>query len=485
MIPSHTEQFPDGNLGTAPPAIDEVRCFIGPCQVGTANTLYGPYYSPEAIYAAHGYGATPEDAALSAGIAGGPVYVMPINASVAAAASSVTHSGTGTGILALTGTPLDAYDGTAEILTGAADLAAGTATFRYTLDGGDNWSAELAMPVSGVYSPAGSGQTLTWTNGAGTAFVAGDTYTWTTTGPGYAAADVTAVLTALRALSKSGEMAYFVLSGKASSAAGSATIAAAAATEMDAFLTAHKFVHIYIQAANDTDAALKTAFASFVNDRVFVVAGEGEIVSKLSGRIYQRNVLQVVEPRIAQIGPSDHPGFVDRGRGALAASLKSVTRDEAQTPGLSDARFTTVRTWDNYPGFFVCDFWTMATPGSDYGPGTNRRVMDKIARLGRRAAIGYVALNKLRVEPALINGQTNPRKGYIREEQARDLEAAIQADLKALAGVDVSEEVKVTMKRDEDIIATGTVTFTYRAVPFGYAKQIVGSFGFTNPANGG
>lgn len=483
-IPQHTEQFVDGNLGTAPPAIDEVRMFLGPCQTGTANTLYGPYYSPEAIYAAHGYGAAPEDASLSAGLAGGPVYIMPITKSVAGANSAVSTTGTGTCVLAVSGTPLDSYEVIVEIIDGAATLAAGTATWRYTLDGGDNYSAELAMPVSGIYSPAGTGLTFNFTNGAGTAFVAGDTRTFTSTGPGYGASDVTSALTAFRALSKSGEVAYVVLSGRASSASGTATIAAAAATEMDAFETAHKFLHIYLHGAADTDANFLTAFSSFVNSRVIVIAGDGEIVSKLTGRVHKRNVAQVVEPRIAALAPSDHPGYVDRGQGALAASLRSIYRDEAQLQTLSDARFTTVRTWDGYPGFFVCEFWTMATPGSDYAPGMNRRVMDKIARIGRRAAIGYVSLSKLQVEPATLNGQANPRKGYIRESQARDFEAAINAELRALEGVDTSDAPTVTMRRDEDILATGTVTFAYRATPYGYARQIVSSFGFSNPRNG-
>ena len=483
-IPQHTEQFVDGNLGTAPPAIDEVRLFVGPCQTGTANTLYGPYYSPEAIYAAHGYGAAPEDAALSAGLAGGPVYIMPITKSVAGTNSAVSSTGTGTCVLAVSGTPLDTYDVIVEIIDGAANLAAGTATWRYTLDGGDTYSAELAMPVSGIYAPAGTGLTFTFTNGAGTAFVAGDTRTFTSTGPGYGASDVTAALTAFRALAKSGEVAYGVLSGRASSAAGSATIAAALATEADAFTTAHKFLHWYLQGANDTDANFITAFASFVHDRVIVVAGDGEVVSSLTGRVHRTNVLRVVEPRIAAKGPSDHPGFVDNGRGALAAALRSIYRDETQTPVLSDARFTTVRTWDGYAGFFVCDFWTMAAPGSDYALGTNRRVMDKIARIGRRAAIGYTALNKLQVEPATINGQPNPRKGYIREAQARDIEAAINAALRTLDGVDTSDAPTVTMRRDEDILSTGQVTFAFRATPYGYARQIVSSFGFTNPRNG-
>ena len=83
-----------------------------------------------------------------------------------------------------------------------------------------------------------------------------------------------------------------------------------------------------------------------------------------------------------------------------------------------------------------------------------------------------------------VNGQANARKGYIRESQARDFEAAINAVLRPLEGVDTSDAPTVTMRRDEDILATGTVTFAFRATPYGYARQIVSSFGFSNPRNG-
>jgi len=479
-IPGHSETFLDGQLGISGGNAEWVRVFAGTCQSGTVNTLYGPYRSPKAIRDVHGYGPAPEAAALSSGLAGGVIYILPLTKTNAGACGSVTAVQTGTATLVGSGAAYDTYSVIATIIAGGATLVAATASFKYSIDGGDNYSAEIALPASGVYVIPGTNVTLTWTYSSGTAFVAGDSFTFATTAPGYAAADVTSGFTAFRALVESGEVDYAVLTGRAASASASATIAAALGTEMDAFETAHRFFGCFMFCGQDTDANIGTAFASFVNDRVLVVAGEGEIISKLTGTQNRRNVGEVIEPKVAKGRASDHPGYVNNGAGALSSALADIYRDEQATEVLSDKRFITVRRIDGYAGFFVTDFWTMAAKGSDYAPGNNRLVMDRVARTARKAAIGYCLNKTIKVEKATKNGQANPRAGYILEDQAQDIEATIRAALKPLEA-DVSE-LQVSVARDDNILSTATLNFTYRVTPVGYAKQLVGNFGFNNPA---
>ena len=84
--------------------------------------------------------------------------------------SSVPGAQVGTCTLAATGNPNDAYAVRLEILRAGATLASGAATYRLSLDGGDTWGPETAMPVGGVITPSGTGLTLTFTYSSGAAF---------------------------------------------------------------------------------------------------------------------------------------------------------------------------------------------------------------------------------------------------------------------------------------------------------------------------
>ena len=106
---------------------------------------------------------------------------------------------------------------------GGATLVANTATFKYTLDG-TNYSDILAMPTGGAYVIPNTGITLTWTYSSGTGFVAGDTFTFSTTAPGFGATQYNAAMAVLLADAQVGQMSYCYLVGQASSASASATI---------------------------------------------------------------------------------------------------------------------------------------------------------------------------------------------------------------------------------------------------------------------
>jgi len=73
--------------------------------------------------------------------------------------------------------------------------------------------------------------------------------------------------------------------------------------------------------------------------------------------------------------------------------------------------------------------------------------------------------------------------GYINEVDARAIEAAVEAKLRAeLTDRDRVTDVQVTIKRDQNMLSTLTLTETVRVIPKGYAKYIETNIGFLNPA---
>jgi hypothetical protein len=189
----------DGALGIIPENTDGIVAVLGACAAGTANTIY-PFNDTAGLEATLNHGPAVEAAAYSLSVAGGPIYVVPVNQSVSGVASTVavTRVGSSTGTLATTGsTPNDNYS-VQVIIT--RDGTLGTAAFKYSLDDGPTFSPEISMPSSGTYVISDAGITLVFTPSSGPVFFqTGDLFTFTTTAPGYSTTDLANAFTALLA----------------------------------------------------------------------------------------------------------------------------------------------------------------------------------------------------------------------------------------------------------------------------------------------
>jgi hypothetical protein len=83
----------------------------------------------------------------------------------------------GSGSIALSGNPAQAYSSIIITITGSGEP--GTATFRYSLDGGATSSPDVTVPASGAYPLDVTGVTVAFTAGsAPPSFVAGDTFSF-------------------------------------------------------------------------------------------------------------------------------------------------------------------------------------------------------------------------------------------------------------------------------------------------------------------
>lgn len=86
----------DGALGTLPPNVAGASVKIGVCSKGVPNSFKG-YSDIRSMTADLGQGPLCEAIAAVLNEAGGPVYAVPANPSVAGTAGAVTHTGTGAG----------------------------------------------------------------------------------------------------------------------------------------------------------------------------------------------------------------------------------------------------------------------------------------------------------------------------------------------------------------------------------------------------
>jgi hypothetical protein len=382
--------------------------------------------------------------------------------------TQTANPGPGTGnVTTQASSPLDAYS---VIVTMVLGGALGTATFTYSLDGGQNTSEVNTVPGSGKFILPGTGIWLTF---AGT-FVAGDVYSFTSTTAGFTSGEVTTALQALRAAPD--EWAFVHVVGTPATAAAAASLAAVVDAQMVAAEPEFRFVWGIVECPQtEGDTAIKAAFAAFSSLRVAIGVGDFAHVSTITGRTTRRNAAWQVANRTAKVAPGTSIAKVRDGALSQIGTIGGVSlfRDEAVTPGLHDARFCTLRTLRGKAGYFITMGNIMAPVGSDFSRIQNRRVMDEACRITRIAELAF--LNEdVRVDAAT---------GFIDERDAAAFEAIVNAQLTA-AIVTPGDAVKSTVKVDRSVnlLSVSEQPVEVRIVPKAYLEAIKTKIGFTNPA---
>lgn len=388
----------------------------------------------------------------------------------------------GTCTLAVTGTATDAYRVALEILRGGATLAANTATYRLSLDGGETWGPETAMPVAGVVTPSGTGLTLTFTYSSGTGFTAGDRFDCATSAPGFTLSDLTSGWNALLASTYDWEGLHVVGTVDSTIAAGADALAAAA---IASYKPRWLLLSARDQTAEETEAAwisaLQTEFASFVSTlgRIFIAAGALDLVSTLSGRARRTSVACTAAARAALAPISEDLAWV--GRGALPGVLR-IHHDEASVPGLNASRFITARTHEGRIGYYLTNPNGMVESGSDFELLQYRRVWDRAYRVLRRTLLPFLSQD-LEVNPA---GVPSPLvAGGIDEVDAGNIERkAVDALEEALVKTTPRHATTAgaTVDRTTNFLSTRDLSVAFTVQPKGYVKSINGTLGFVNPA---
>jgi hypothetical protein len=458
----------DGALGIAGQNNTRVGAKVGCSSAGTANAVV-VCQTQQQVKDAFGSGPLVEAACYQIEVAGGPVVCVKSPSSTPGAAGAVTATKTGTATLAVTGGAYDAYDLVVVIVQGGATLVAAAATFKYSLDGGRTYSAEIALPASGVYAIPNTGLTLTWTYTSGTAFVAADMWTSTVTGP---ASTLSEIQLAIDAVLADPQLVFNIhVLGIAATVADAATAFAAYDSKAEGAATnLYRYIYVTMDLPSDTDANIKAAFASLASKRVEVAAGYLNLTSAVNGAAYKRPAGWVSTARAASVPPHEHLGRIATGqvRGVVA-----LVRDEYKTPGLDVARFTTLRTFTDMPGYYVTNGQILAAAGSDFGAVQRRRVMDVASAIVRKAQLRYVN-DTIRVSATT---------GKVLAEEANDIDNYLESALRTgVTSPGYASDVSAAMDRNENMLSSETMKVTYRVLPHAYSRFLEGDIGFINPA---
>jgi len=201
-LPDVTLTIQDGALGQVPASVANAHAKVGVCSGGVVGTVYS-FSDIGVAQQTLGQGPLVDAIAHALAVSGGPVYAIPANPSAVGVASSVTHTGPGSGtVTAATAALSPAQTIALKITTGGAN---GTGAFAVSLNGGA-YSSPVAT-TSGTFSYAIPGTLTTVTLASGQTWVLNDVYTIDTlgaitlTGSGPAASNVTQVSSPLDAYS--------------------------------------------------------------------------------------------------------------------------------------------------------------------------------------------------------------------------------------------------------------------------------------------
>lgn len=469
-LPQVDVRVRDGALGLVASNGVNTPVLIGACTAGPTNTLLS-FGDLETLRSTLTSGPLAEAAAFVLTTAGAPVYVVRVPSSTPGAAGAVTKvpaaGGTSDGTLTVAGASLDAYRVRVELLTAGATLAAGTATFRYSLDDGDNYSPTYPVPTAGTFALPGTGLTLTFDDGDD-GFAAGDVFTFSATAPYYSSAEALAGIDAALADTSS----YFKLHlvGPAASASAAVSLATSVAAKMQTAALAYRYLYATVELPADTDTNLKTAVALFASDRVELAGGFADYSSALGARSIRCSSALASTARAASVPVGEHLGRVATGP---VPGIVRLLRDERATPGLDEARITTLRTFLGRPGYFITRGRIACPTGSDFVRVEYRRVMDVAAT--RVAVDAQVYVNEsLRVDPDT---------GTILEADARAIESTLESGLRtALVQPEQASSVAVRVNRTDNLLSTGILRFKVRVVPLAYSEILEAEIAFENPA---
>ena len=475
-LPQVTITEIDGALGVLPPSAGRLIAYTGPCEKGPIAT---PATFARVTDLTNNFGQGPlvEAAAHYINTTGNPVVISRADTTTPGSVSAVTSTATGTAVVTVAAAPdnapLDAYEYVIYVVAGGTVGTAGI-TYQLSYDGGYTRSTVAQLgTLTEIATPTG----VKFAIAAGT-MVAGDVHRATATAP---VADATTYGPAIDALGISAiQWEQLAVVGDMLG-----TLFDLVESKIVGLATAGKYRSwiggVRVPSAGESEstylASMAGAFGGKSTTHGSVCAGACRLTSGVSGRKYRRPI--VFSVAAIQGAVTEEIDTADVNLGSLpGCSIRddngnTIEHDEAVYPGLDDARFVTLRSWDGYPGVYITRPRIMSTDGSDFQIIPNRRVLNLAALVLRSYFIRR--LNRpIRVDPAT---------GFILEADALEIEGgATQAMRSALLAKPKASGVQFILSRTDNLLATKTLTGTARVIPLAYPEFINIQLGFYNPA---
>lgn len=172
-----------------------VQLVFGTSSAGTVGVPFAST-SPQNINNTFGFGPLPEAASMVAAVGGVPICCK-VTSNAAGAASAVTHVGTSTSVVTVTGTAFDTYQMLVTVPTGGGGtIGTGPCSITVSFDNGRTTSPAIPLGTANTYAIPNTGLTLNFAAGN---LVAGDTFTFGSTEPLWNTAGIQAGINAFLA----------------------------------------------------------------------------------------------------------------------------------------------------------------------------------------------------------------------------------------------------------------------------------------------
>lgn len=486
-IPRQELNIKDPGLGTVG-QVDRNVLVLGTSSSGAVDTLRS-FSKKQDVVDTFGQGPMPEDVCRILDIAGGPVYAMRLTGSVAGASGSVTKTaiGSSTGTLAVTvGTAYDSYRVIVEITKSGTT---GAGEFRYSLDyttnaedatannQGRTFSGDIVIPSGGAYIIPDTGLTITFTPGAGPVFFEdGDIFRFDCTAPLYSTTELASAVTAL--LLTTTPFSTVVLVGEHATAAASATMFAAFNTHLTSLQSQFRFVRGIMDGGSleNNRATAITAHASSQSSRISLCYGYADITSSkpiVGWGTPQRSYVGLVASRVASDKISTDSARVASG---AIPGVVAIRTDEERSPLLNAANFTTMRTWQGEPGFYITQNNLRSPSGSDFQYWQHGAVMDVASTTVVKAQQPFVK-RSVRVNE---NGTINNTEAV---QMETDVQSALRSNLVDPKNEDGNKghisDFGYAIDRENDVLGSETILTTTKIRPLGYPSIISSEIGFS------
>jgi len=462
----------DGGLGILPPSNAGLQAKVGVCSIGNPNQII-TLSDPSQIVAALGTGPLVDACFDSFGAGASTIYAVPATADIAGSIGAITtNTKTGTGNITVSGNPLDNYQVIISIMD-AGNL--NTATFEYSLDGGDTYSQKTTVPSAGSYPIANTGLTLTFTAGTGTSFASGDEYTFTATAPSPSISSIDAAIEVLFNSNLQYEFIHIVT--PTDNTVWAALDSMALEAEQN-----YRYIHFVTECrglnagetVDDWVTAILALGANFASTRVSICAGRALITDNNTGLVVDRNGVGIYTGWVSYIPIQSSPGKVELGSLPSISALKPDGINYGHITSLDQAGFITFRQYIGYNGFYITNGRIKAEPTSDFQYVETRRVMDQICRNSRMAALKFMQ-GELEINT----------DGTIKPNSLSNMEANLQAPLDQMVLDKQVSSGSITIPLNQNVLSTSKLQVKIRAIPIGIMREIDLDIGYTNPAISG
>lgn len=476
MIPRVTIGIQDGATGVVSPGPEGNLAIVAPSSTGNENEPT-PSVDGKQAEATFGRGPLPNLADYVMRVGGHPTVLIRPQTSTAGDYGTFTVSSGGTAEPAEGATePNDDYDVLVTFVAGTPVGGLGTAgaTYTWSLDGGRTKSAVTALGTALNIVIPDTGITIVLGTSTQT-IPAGKTIAFETTGPQATTTDLAVPLEALRRSTLDWDAV--LIHGDCDEAH---------VGLLDQWLTGlantgkHRWAIFntrrWDRAGGETPAQYIAALsairsASAPSSRVIFCADGGEVLSGLTGIRQFRPTALAVAARAMQKDISTEPAYVADGA-VTGFSIKDgrgnpTAWDEAQTPGLDNQKFTTLRSFERRAGAYVTNTNVFSREGSDFV------FLPHLRTMNLACDTAWEVLTNCLSQGVGKNPKPGPNNArYISEESASAIEALVQANLERVLKGRV-DQVKFTLSRTDDISsnAGARVTGRLQIVAFGYVKE--------------